>query len=105
MDKYSFHYLKAKGNYEKLPKDINRQIEALAQTIVDSEGLLSLMAYRENRWFGQVMLWDKNNRHIATAYFDHGICFRHEVTSYRNGIDIPVAILSVKNEMLDEKKK
>jgi hypothetical protein len=108
MAKYSFHDLKSKDNHAKLPEDINVQIDGLAGTIGDAEGITALRMYRENRWFGQVVLWDKSGRHIATAYFDHGICFRHEITSYRKSvtdISIPVAILSVKNEMLDEKKK
>ena len=106
MARYSFHDLKAKENHAVLPEDINAQIESLAMTIGDAEGLISLKAYRTNRWFGQVVLWDKNKRHTATAFFDHGICFRHEITTYRKSDSaIPVAILSVKNEMLDEKKK
>jgi len=106
MSRYNFHDLKSKDNHSKLPEDINAQIETLAATIGDLEGHASLKLYRDNRWFGQVVLWDKMKRHTATAYFDHGICFRHELTTYRKADSgIPVAILSVKNEMLDEKKK
>ena len=104
--KYNFHELKSKYNHDELPEDINSQIEELASTISDTEGLESLKKFRENRWFGQVPLFDGKKRHIAMAFFDHGICFRYEITGYRKSEPfIPAAIQSVKNEKLEEQKK
>lgn len=106
IKKYNFHDLKSKHNHDALPEDINSQIENLAATINDNEGLESLKKFRENRWFGQVPLFDTKKRHIAMAFFDHGICFRYEITAYRKGDSfVPVAIQSVKNENLEEQKK
>jgi hypothetical protein len=106
MPKYNFHELKSKYNHDELPVDINSQIEALAELIKDVEGLLSLRKFREKRWFGQVPLFDDKKRHVAMAFFDHGICFRYEITAYRKAEPFqPVAIQSVKNENLEEPKK
>lgn len=104
-DKYDFYKLKSKTNSEPLPKDINDQIELLAAKINDTEGSDSLKKYRENRWFGKVTLWDKKSRLISTAFFDHGICFRYEVHSYRKDDILPLSILSIKNEKLNSEKK
>jgi hypothetical protein len=104
MSKYNFHKWKSKYNHDPLPEDINSQIESLAVKINDNEGKASLESYRKNRWYGQVLLWDMKKRHVVTAYFDHGICFRFEKTAYRKeNVLQPVAIQSVKNENLDEK--
>jgi hypothetical protein len=104
--KYNFHDLKSKHNHDELPEDINSQIENLATAINDNEGLESLKKFRENRWFGEVPLFDTKKRHVAMAFFDHGICFRYEITAYRKAEPFqPVAIQSVKNENLEEQKK
>jgi hypothetical protein len=102
LDKYDFNKLKNKNNRDLLPEDINEQIEALAVKIGDKEGLASLLMFKEKRWFGKVFLWDKSDRLIATAHYDHGICFRYEVQSYKENSIMPLSVLSVKNEMLNK---
>jgi hypothetical protein len=104
-EKYEFHKLKSKVNQEVLPEDINYQIEALAFKIGDTEGLEALKKYREKRWFGKVNLWDDKNRLIATAHIDHGICFRWEVIAYKKNDILPLSVLSVKNERLNNGKE
>lgn len=104
-EKYEFHKLKSKENREALPVDINEQIENMARRINDTEGLESLVKYREKRWFGKVVLYDEKGRLIATAYFDHGICFRWEVIAYKKNDILPLSVLSVKNDRLKAEKK
>lgn len=104
-EKYEFHKLKNKANKEALPIDINEQIENLAKKINDAEGLESLVKYREKRWFGKVVLYDEKGRLVATAYYDHGICFRYEIISYKKNDVLPLSVLSVKNERLKSDKK
>jgi hypothetical protein len=104
-EKYEFHKLKSKANRDDLPVDINEQIENLAKKICDFEGLESLVKYREKRWFGKVVLYDEKGRLVATAYYDHGICFRYEIISYKKNDILPLSVLSVKNERLMSDKK
>lgn len=104
-EKYEFHKLKSKTNRDALPEDINEQIENLARKINDAEGLDSLIRYREKRWFGKVVLYDEKGRLVATAFYDHGICFRWEVIAYKKNDILPLSVLSVKNDRLKQEKK
>lgn len=104
-EKYDFYNLKSKANKDVLPEDINEQIESLAKKIGDAEGFDTLVKYREKRWFGKVYLWDTEGRLIATAFMDHGICFRYEITSYKENNIQPLSVLSIKNDKLKSEKK
>lgn len=105
MALYDFRAIKDKNNKNELPSDINEQIETLALKIEDIEGLEVLKNYRQRKWFGEVYLWDRQGRMIATALFDHGICFRYNIMNYRKDSGNIVSMLSVKNNKLKRKPK